>query len=78
MGHEALAGVLLISVLRLQSLGFTVVRALLLPGRIAGVIATEKWLVVGFGRGTILEASFGSKLLPVDLEIIGISYADGT
>ncbi len=45
-------------------------RALSLSGRIARVVGIEEWFVVGFGRGTVLEASFGSKLLPIDLAVV--------
>ncbi|KAI3326482.1 hypothetical protein HD806DRAFT_520356 [Xylariaceae sp. AK1471] len=64
-------GVLLVSVFSLQSLRFTVARALSLSGRIAtvtvAVVAIEKGLVVGFGHGAVFEASSGSKLVPIDL-----------
>ncbi|KAI0434208.1 hypothetical protein F5Y09DRAFT_296896 [Xylaria sp. FL1042] len=55
--------------LRLEPLrsGFVVVRVLSLSGCIAGVVAIEKWLVVGFGRGTIFISGFGSKLPPINL-----------
>ena len=51
--------------------GFTCKREQTPSRRIAAVavVAIEKWLVVGFGRGTVSEASLCSKLVPVDLTL---------
>ncbi len=34
------------------------------------IVAIKKWLIVGFGRGAVFEASSESKFVPIDLNTI--------
>ncbi len=63
---------------RLQGLGLGSLRSDFPSQRIVGVVAIEKWFVMGSGRGTILEAGIGSKLLPIDLLMHWLAIATGS